>query len=251
LLRTRVYGRSLVVKDETGSTNDDAREAAERGVPRGHVVVADAQQKGRGARGRGWSSPPGTDLYVSIVERLDIPSEWLAAVTLAVGLGVAEAVEELVPGLAAQVKWPNDVWIGRRKVAGILVEASSLAGRVDALVIGIGLNVNRTEFEGELAETASSLLLEARRARPDVEPLGRERALAVVLERVERRVEDDATQGPSSVIAALEPRLALRGERVRCETLEGVLLGLAPTGGARIETEHGVCTAVAGTLRPL
>ena len=88
LLATRLYGRSLEVLAETGSTNDDARAAAERCVARGHVVVADAQRSGRGARGAVWSSPPGTDLYLSIVERLELAPREVATLTLAVGLGV-------------------------------------------------------------------------------------------------------------------------------------------------------------------
>jgi BirA family biotin operon repressor/biotin-[acetyl-CoA-carboxylase] ligase len=249
-LSTRAYGRSLEVKGETGSTNDDAREAALRGAPRGHVVVADAQHRGRGAHGRTWSSPQGKDLYVSIVERLEVEPQRIAPLTLAVGLGVAEAAEAIAPPLSARVKWPNDVWSGRRKIAGVLVEASSIGSRIEALVIGIGLNVNRSAFEGKLAENASSLLLELRRVRPDAAPIDRERALAELLVRVERWVDRFVAEGTAPIVEALEERLALRGEAVRCDEVEGVLLGIAPSGAATIATANGVREFVAGTMRP-
>jgi len=146
-LTTRVYGRSLEVLAETGSTNDDARTAAERGAPRGHVIVADAQRSGRGARGAVWSSPPGTDLYLSIVERLELAPRDVATLTLAVGLGVRDACATLLgahgAAPAVTVKWPNDVRVGDRKCAGVLVESSSMGEQLGPIVIGIGLDVNR------------------------------------------------------------------------------------------------------------
>lgn len=244
-LRAKVYGRSNVILAETASTNDDARRAAVDGVPRGFVVVADAQSRGRGAHGRTWSSPRGTDLYLSIVERLSIEPARVAPLTLAVGLGVSDAVRALAPELDPRVKWPNDVWIGRRKCAGILCEASSTGARMDAIVIGIGLGVNRTEYEGELAESATSLRLAAART------FDRAAVLATVLEHVERWVDRFAAEGPAPVLDALAPRLALRGERVRVDDVEGELLGLAPSGALRVATATAVRELVAGTLRPI
>lgn len=242
-LATRAYGRSLVVLDETESTNDDARRAAAQGAARGHVVVADAQRRGRGAHGRSWSSPGGTDLYLSIVERLAIEPARIAPLTLAVGLGVSDAVQALAPGLEAKVKWPNDVWISGRKCAGILCEASSSAGAIEAIVIGIGLGVNRASFEGELASSATSLAIETGG------PLDRERALATLLGCVEPWVDRFASLGAAPIVEALRPRLALRGERVRIDDEQGTLLDVAATGAIRIETDRGVRERIAGTLR--
>ena len=254
-LASKAYGRANVILAETASTNDDARQAAAEGAVRGFTVVADAQTRGRGAHGRVWSSPRGTDLYLSIVER---PDAWpgtvdparVAPLTLAVGLGVADAIHALVPTLDPKVKWPNDVWIGRKKCAGILCEASSIGARMEAIILGIGLGVNRTEYEPELATTATSLLLEQRRTSPDRPPLDRSLALALVLEHVERWVDRFAAEGPAPIVAALEPRLALRGERVRVDEIEGELLGIAPSGALRVYTSAGVRDLVAGTLRP-
>jgi BirA family biotin operon repressor/biotin-[acetyl-CoA-carboxylase] ligase len=242
-LATRVYGRSLEVRESTESTNDDARRAAAEGAPRGHLVVADAQTRGRGARGRTWSSPAGADLYVSIVERVPVPADRLAPLTLAVGLGVADAIARSAPPLEPRVKWPNDVWVAEKKCAGILVEASSTGGRIETLVIGIGLGVNRTEWDPELAPIATSL----RAARGM--PVDRADALAALLACVERWVDRFAAEGAAPVVEALEARLALRGERVRCDGAEGVLLGVSASGAARIETATGVRELIAGTLR--
>jgi BirA family biotin operon repressor/biotin-[acetyl-CoA-carboxylase] ligase len=126
-LATRRLGRSLELRAITESTNDDARAAAAAGAPDGHVVLADAQRKGRGSRGRAWVSPPGSDLYLSAVVRSALPAQQLAPLTLAIGVGVAEAAEAFLPsGKRASIKWPNDVWIGRAKLAGVLVETASL-----------------------------------------------------------------------------------------------------------------------------
>ncbi len=245
LLRSSRYGRSLRVLALTGSTNDDARRDAEAGAPDGHVVVADAQRSGRGSRGRSWLSPPGQDLYVSIVARPEVPLSQLSPLTLAVGLGVADAVQQLLEpdARAPEVKWPNDVWLGGKKCAGVLVEASSSGERMGPLVIGIGLNVNRTRWPDELAPGATSLRL-ARGGRA----LDRGAALAALLGAVERWVDRFAAQGGEPVAAALQHRLALRGRRVRCEAVEGVLVGVAPSGALRIAADDGLRELLAGRL---
>ncbi len=244
-LRTRRYGRSLEVREETGSTNDDARAALDAGAPDGHVVVADRQRAGRGARGRAWSSPGGTDLYFSIVARVPVELPRLAPLTLAVGLGVAEAASALAPLSRVEVKWPNDVWLDGRKCAGVLVEASARGATLEGVVVGVGLDVNRERFEGELDGIATSL----RRAAGG--PFDRAAVLARVLESIEAEVDRFAAHGPGVVVPRVEARLALRGERVVCDEAEGVLLGLAPTGALRLDTGAGVRELIAGTLRPV
>ncbi len=245
-LRTRRYGCSLDVRERVSSTNDEARAAAEAGAPDGHVVVADLQDAGRGAHGRRWASPAGTDLYLSIVIRPTIELAALPPLTLAVGLGVAEACDTLLsPGSAARVKWPNDVWLGGHKCAGVLVETTSSGARIDAAVVGIGLNVNRRRFEGLLAGRATSLAAE------HGAPLDRAEVLAVLLERVEGWVDRFVARGPGPVVEALEPRLLFRGERVRIDGLEGRLGGILPDGALRLETASGVRSVRTGSLEPI
>lgn len=249
-LETRVYGRSLDVLGSTGSTNDDARAAASRGAARGHVIIADHQTQGRGARGRTWFSPPAVDLYLSIVERLDVPRERLAPLSLAVGLGVAHAIESLAPTLEPKVKWPNDVWLGRRKTAGVLVEATSIGGAFENITIGIGLCVNRIELEPEIAESATSLLRETRLSWENAPPFDRALALAELLRQVETWVDVFAREGVGALLEPLTQRLALHGEKVQCDEVRGVLIGVADTGALRLETHAGVRDIISGTLRP-
>jgi BirA family transcriptional regulator, biotin operon repressor / biotin---[acetyl-CoA-carboxylase] ligase len=249
-LETQRYGRSLEHLASTGSTNDDARRAALAGVQAGHVIVADAQHSGRGSRGRSWESPAASDLYLSIVDRLPVALAELPPLTLAVGLGVAEASDLLLRGTgapASQVKWPNDVLIGGKKCAGVLIEASSIGETLDALVIGIGLNVNRDAFPEPLNATATSLRL-ASGCDPS---LDRNRALCVLLQCVEHWVDVFVAQGAASVVQALTPKLALLGQRVRCDDALGVLRGVDPSGALRLETAGGIRCVIAGRIEPV
>jgi BirA family biotin operon repressor/biotin-[acetyl-CoA-carboxylase] ligase len=241
-----VYGRSLELVADTGSTNDDARAAAERGAPRGHVVVADAQRAGRGARGSVWSSPGGTDLYVSIVERLELAPRALSVLTLAVGLGVRDACVLTLGDrdAAARVKWPNDVRLGDRKCAGILVESSSIGERLGPIVIGIGLDVNRAAWPAELRDVATSLR-EVHGATLD-----RAAVLRTLLACVEARVGQLVSEGPDVIVSALRPHLALVGRAVSVDALEGVLEGLDDDGALLVRNTDGGLTRVrSGTLR--
>jgi len=244
LLETERIGRSLRVLEQTGSTNDDARADADAdaGSTDGHVVIADAQRAGRGSHGRPWSSPAGADIYLSILLRPGLPPEDLAPLTLAVGLGVAEAVESHLPGRTVALKWPNDVLVGARKCAGILVESQTLGGRVGAAIVGIGVNVNRERFPEELTDIATSLRLELGVA------IDRERVTADLLLSVERWVDRLVAMGPAPIVNALEGRLAMRGERVACGDVTGELLGVGPSGALRIATAEGVREVRSGTL---
>jgi len=244
-LQTKRFGRSYGYRTQTGSTNDDARAAYLAGAAPGHLVVADTQTAGRGSRGRSWQSPAGTDLYLSIVDCLPVPLAALPPLTLAVGLAVAETVDALLQRTGqsqARVKWPNDVLVDSRKCAGILIETSTGMPRGDCVVIGIGLNVNRTLFPEDLTATATSLLLSAR------SPIDRQHALRLLLERVEARVDEFVQSGPTATIRGLSSRLAMLGRRVRCDATEGILRGVAPSGALLLETARGLEQVIAGRL---
>jgi BirA family biotin operon repressor/biotin-[acetyl-CoA-carboxylase] ligase len=246
-LGTERYGRSIRVLAETDSTNDDARADAEQGAPDGHVVLADAQRRGRGSHGRSWASPGGSDLYLSIVARPELPLARLAPLTLAVGLGVAEAAGSLLGEGSrprALVKWPNDVWLGHKKCAGILVEARSGSSE---LVIGIGLNVNRARLDASLAAGATSLRIE----RGGEPAFDRVAVLAAVLLAVERWVDRFVQQGGEALAAELDRRLALKGRRIRCDQHEGVLTGVSPSGALCLATEAGPIELIAGRIEAL
>lgn len=244
LLRGR-FGRELEVRAVTGSTMDDLRERA-AGRPEGWVVVADRQEAGRGTRGRRWWSPPGTDLYFSLLLRPNLPLAMAAPLTLAVGVGLAEAVDTLLGERLAEVKWPNDVLLGRKKCAGVLVESRTMGPLTESVAVGVGLNLNRASFPPELVGHATSLA----RARLGDEVFDRAEALATVLASIEIWYDRFLSFGAAPVIHAVESRLAFRGERVRCDGLEGALEGLSPEGGLRLSTEKGERVVLVGRLEP-
>ena len=240
-LRTKRYGRSLELFTSTPSSMDEARRAAEQGAPDGHLVVAEAQEQGRGSRGRSWSSPPGEDLYFSLVLRPALAPRARPPLTLAIGLAVALAVEAAT-GIEAQVKWPNDVWLEGRKCAGVLVEATLGGPQDDAIVVGVGVNVNRTRFRQELEDTATSLAL--------VSGSMHDRALllAAILASCEARVHALEAGELDLLLEALRPRLALREERVRCGERTGRLHGLAPDGALLLEVDGQLERCLTGPL---
>src|SRR3954467_4771493 len=170
-----------------GSTNDRARELAEQGAAHGALVTADEQTAGRGRQGRSWATPPGTAIAASVVL-----TEFDDLLPLRAGLAVAD-----IAGPGALVKWPNDVWIDGRKIAGILAESRS-EPRWAVLGIGVNVAVDVAALPPEAAAVAGSL----GRAPDQVEP-----TLQVLLEALERRLGEDR----STCLAALRERDALRG----------------------------------------
>lgn len=245
-LITGEWGRSMTVLDSTASTMDDASSAARSGAPDGHVIVTDRQTRGRGAHGRAWVSPPGSDLYLSIVARPDVDPSSTALVTLATGLGVRDAVAGCLPGRRVEVKWPNDIWIEQRKCAGILVESRMLGAKIEAAIIGVGLNVNRTRWPSELRGIATSLKLE----RGEDAPLDRSEVLATLLEHIERWVKRFVRDGARTLVNALRPHLSLVGERVRWEDGHGVFEGIDERGAALVRTDAGVLSLHAARIQP-
>jgi BirA family biotin operon repressor/biotin-[acetyl-CoA-carboxylase] ligase len=159
-LRTKAIGRGLRILAQVGSTNDVALAAGRERAPDGFAVLADRQTAGRGRLGRSWESPPGLGIYTSVLLRPHVPPVQAPLLTLAVGIAVAETVQE-VTGLLPRLKWPNDIQLDCRKIAGILVEGGTLEGRLGEVVVGVGINVNQetADFPAELADSATSLRL--------------------------------------------------------------------------------------------
>ena len=158
LARPGSFWQSIAVTPLTGSTNADLLAQAGGGAPEGSVLVAEAQTAGRGRMGRAWLSPPGAGLMFSVLLRPgEVPPARRGWVPLLTGVAIASAVRDLT-GLDARLKWPNDVLVGDRKLAGILAEQSA-----DAIVVGAGINVSTRQAELPV-ETATSLALEVRHA---------------------------------------------------------------------------------------
>lgn len=188
---------SLRYCGEIGSTNDAAMALALAGVPEGTAVLADRQTSGRGRRGHEWYSPPEAGIYLSVVVRPRVAADVLPVLTLAAGVAVAEAIR-IVTGLVVELKWPNDVVIGRpwRKLAGVLCEGASVGARIEAVVVGIGLNVLTTSYPPALASRASSLETELGRS-VDRAPL-----VVALLERLRATMDGLQSGGRESIGAA-------------------------------------------------
>jgi BirA family biotin operon repressor/biotin-[acetyl-CoA-carboxylase] ligase len=228
-------GRVLHLLASTTSTNDLAKHGAKGGAPHGATWVAEEQTAGRGRQGRTWTSPPGENLLFSVLTRLDLAPAKIPRVALVVGLAVKDAVVRAAPAADVRIKWPNDVLVGRRKVAGILVEAITSGSRVDAVVIGIGINVHTRIFPEDLADRATSIALVAGGVPPD-----RAVILADVLESLDRDLHLVGGRGLGLVRARLEAADALAGRAVRSDGGdEGVACGIDDDGKLVVKRSSG------------
>ncbi len=161
LLSANVIGRQIVCRNETVSTNSDAFKMAEAGAPEGMVLLAERQTGGKGRLGRRWESPEGVNLYCSVVLRPQLPPYEAPQLTFLSAVAVARAIE-LTSGLRPAIKWPNDVLLNGRKIAGLLNEMNAETDRVGFVILGIGVNLNmrQEQFPADLRTPATSLLLE-------------------------------------------------------------------------------------------
>jgi BirA family biotin operon repressor/biotin-[acetyl-CoA-carboxylase] ligase len=233
LLRTDCYGRSLLVLDTTTSTNRVAFEMAHQGAPHGTVVVADCQTGGQGRHGRIWHSPPGMNLYCSLLLRLpesrDEMPKRLGWVPLLSGLAAARAVSASTP-LEPGIKWPNDLLVNGRKLGGILCESAGLGTASPVLVVGIGINVNqpRSSFAPEIQDRATSLFSEL-----DSET-EREQLFACLLYELENILEL-LIRSNSAPFDDYRSRCLTLGQRVRISlavgtSVEGLAHSIGPDG---------------------
>jgi BirA family biotin operon repressor/biotin-[acetyl-CoA-carboxylase] ligase len=207
----------------TDSTNARARELVEAGAPGGTVVTAEEQTAGRGRQGRSWTAPPGRALlYSAVLRPLDRRHLLLP---LAVPVAVCEAAEELAPGIECAIKWPNDVWVEERKLAGVLIEAKPQDGWA---VIGVGLNLTIApdEFPPDLRETAISLFDRSAGSRGGVSPSTPFTTATVLNRHLARWVE----AGRDATLAAWRQRDALRGREVAWDGGAGVAEGIEDSG---------------------
>jgi BirA family biotin operon repressor/biotin-[acetyl-CoA-carboxylase] ligase len=224
--RTR-FARTVVLIDRCESTNTAANDAAARGASEGVVLVTEEQLAGRGRKGRQWFSIPGKSLTFSIILR---PRRSGEGITALMGLSVAQALDEVCAGI--DVKWPNDLYLGGRKLGGILAEK-----RENYIVIGVGLNVNEEvdDFTGALLEEAVSLRMHTG------ERLDRGAVLAYILGRFEVGYGEWTQSGFGPFRRALEERLLYRGERVLLdcggEMIEGTVLGLTDEAYLRCDID--------------
>lgn len=153
------FCKRIECHDCIDSTNIRAKQLAEAGEPEGTLVVADQQTAGRGRRGRGWLADPGVGIWMSLILRPKLEPAQLSGITLIAALAVNRAIRE-ISGAESQIKWPNDIVLGGKKLCGILTEVSSEMNYIHYAVTGIGINVNTVQFPEEMQEIATSLYLE-------------------------------------------------------------------------------------------
>lgn len=232
-LRHLVLGEPLVFMERTTSTNDLALDAADRGAPHGATFVADLQTKGRGRHGHTWTSPPGENLTFSILLRPTVDAPRANGLALVVGLAVRAAAARRVPAAAVAIKWPNDVVVGTKKLAGVLVESRLRGSRLDAIVVGVGLNVHMRSLPDDIRGIATSLALLG-----DPDP-NREAALADVLSELEPRLDAFSASGLEPLLLELREHDALAGASIVAGGVRGTGAGIDADGALLIRDESG------------
>ncbi len=252
ILRSKQLGRSARFFTSVSSTNDVAREMARQGAGHGFLVVASEQTAGRGRAGRTWYSAPGAGLWFSLVLRPRMEAQRCGLLSLAAALAVAEAVEKTT-GVSVELKWPNDVLVGGKKLCGILAESELVGDRLRFAVLGIGLNTNRAQallMPAAIAEAATWL-------SDHVEQLPDEIVLlASILVALEKRCEDLEAGRAETLLRAWRKKCAHLGKAVRIieahAVVEGVADDVAGDGALLVRTSSGeVRRIVAGDCQLL
>lgn len=244
-LRTVVFGHRIFYYPTLGSTNDRAMELAAAGEAEGGLVLAEEQSRGRGRRDRTWVSPPRAGIYATLILRPALPAPRAPLVTFLAAVAVARALRDMC-GVPAGIKWPNDVMVGRRKIAGILAEARGADPVIREMVVGMGVNVNHrpTDFPAAVREQATSVRHETGR-QAERAPI-----LAAVLERFERGYTGFLREGPGGLLQEWEALAAIpRGGRIVVEgpsgSREGSIAGLDEDGALLLDTAPGVVERIA------
>ncbi|MEQ1626628.1 MAG: biotin--[acetyl-CoA-carboxylase] ligase [Nitrospira sp.] len=251
-LATRRLGQHLHIHQSLVSTNSEAMTLAQNGAEDGTVVVAESQSAGRGRHARTWFSPPGLNLYCSIIVRglgrgLSL-ADWLSWVPLTTALAAAEAVQETA-AISLALKWPNDLLLGERKVGGILCESSLTLPANPVVVIGIGLNVNVPGelFPDELRPIATSLFESSHRL------IDRNRLLAQLLLDLEQSLDELRDHGPSRLLQAYQRRCTTLGRQIRVilgadEELLGTAVAITADGTLQVKPSTGTSGTDKATL---
>lgn len=247
-LSSRGFGRVMRYSERVTSTNDVILDMAEAGAPHGAVCLADEQTAGRGRRGYGWFSPPGCGIWASVLLRPRLSAARTPPLTLCAAAAVARALEATA-GVTVEVKWPNDLLIRNRKVAGMLAETRVTARDEPVVVVGMGINVNHTRdlFPEDISDSATSLRIESG------SPLSRQDLFLIILASFESAYERFLDSGPEALLAEVNARLAWRGRMVEAESPAGAagrLSRVDEEGGLLLEGEDHVPVVIrSGSIR--
>ena len=256
-----VFAGKLHYSPVTDSTNSEALAAARSGAPNGSVYFADEQRAGRGRGDHAWDSAANVGLYMSVLLRTPIPVTRLPLLPLAAGLAAAEAIRA-VAGITVDLRWPNDLLIGPRKVGGILMESKISEGSAEFVVVGIGINVHQRNFAANLSTPATSLDLEtgvpSDRSSSLGWKMGRNVSRQHLLLALIKSLESEALllADPEATVK-IPPRVEqastwIRGRHVEVhgpQTCTGVTAGLDENGFLLVRTDSGVITVQTGGIR--
>lgn len=217
-LTSRDFGRVMRYNEQVTSTNDVILDMAEQGAPHGTVCLADEQTDGRGRRGYRWFSRPGCGIWTSILLRPGLSAARTPPLTLCAAAAAARALEAAA-NVPVEIKWPNDLLIRNRKVAGILAETRGAAADEPVVVVGMGINVNHTRdlFPETISDSATSLRIESGG------PISRQDLFLAILASFESAYEGYLASGPASLIAEINARLAWHGRAVEAESPAGAV----------------------------
>jgi len=250
LMRGTVFDEDLHHFYKVGSTNTAAMAAAAEAAQEGSVFLAEEQTQGRGRGANSWHSPRSTGIYCSVVLRPTLPPSDVLVLSLAAGLAVQAAIQQVDSKVNTDLKWPNDVLIDGKKVCGILTEMNAEATRVRYIVVGIGINVNQTTFPREFQATSLRLASGSEWSRVELVA-----ALLKSLDREYRRLLKDSRARESILRRFAESSSWVRGKAVRIEendsAFEGTTEGLDSRGFLQVRTQAGLRTVLSGTVRDL
>jgi len=250
LIKGTIFAGKIQHYFTTGSTNDDAMEAAVAGAPGGTVFLAEQQTAGRGRGDHKWQSARSTGIQGSVLLRPTLPPSEVLILALAAGLAVRAAVQEIDPRVNPDLKWPNDLLIEGKKFCGILAEMNAEVTRVRHLVLGIGINVNQNSFPADLRDSATSLRMATGETWSRVDLCT---ALLKSLDREYRELQQNAKARESVIRRFMEHSSSVRGVRVHVDEnggFEGITEGLDARGFLQVRTEQGLRTVLSGTVRP-
>ena len=247
LIRGTIFSGRVHHYYNIDSTSSVAMDAARDGAAEGSVFLAEQQTAGRGRGGHRWHSPRSTGIYCSLVLRPALPPAEVLLLSLAAGLAVHAAVEELDPALSPDLKWPYDLLVRGKKFCGILTEMNAEPTRVRHVVVGVGLNVNQTSFPGELETSATSLRMATGTEYSRLE------LCAALLKSLDREYRSLRNSAQNAILRRFSERSSMvRGVRVRVVEdggYQGTTEGLDARGFLQVRTPQGLRTVVAGTVR--
>lgn len=238
-LVTDFIGRNIYIYDETDSTNNCAKNNSN--APDGSVFIAEVQTHGKGSRGRGWTAERGIGIWHSLLLKPDISPLEVSQITLVAGLAVCKAV-----GINSMIKWPNDIVINGKKICGILTEMSAEINMVNYVVCGIGINVNTPNFNGELADRATSMYIESGKKYT------RNKIISKLLNEFEYYYKKFLSEGLGSIIDEYKKNCITLGRDVNLifnkKEVRGKAIDVDENGALIVETADGTISVNSGEV---